>query len=240
MPVITIKKNNTYTVDDLFQWDTNRILEIYGLNFSSLPEIHFANSRTVKAIVKQAEEIENGGFRVEIPNSFLETATPIRVYLCDHEGEEFISRFSFSINVKARPKPEDYFAEDDEKIYSYNALENLVRTTASELKTENAQYRNEMDSNFSEAMEELKNTPAANADAVDGFHAEDFELIAKPGKTVFNPDGSITTDYDDGSKETTVFNADGSITTTRNTLELGVKTETTRFNADGSITVTAN
>lgn len=151
MPVITIRKNNTYTVDDLYQWDTGRVLEIYGLDSSALPEIHFANARMDKAIVKQTTKSENGAIRVEIPNMLLETATPIRVYICGYEGEEFFSRYSLSINVKARPKPEDYFAEDDEKIYSYNALENLVNNTVVNIET---QY-NEVDAKYTEAVANL-------------------------------------------------------------------------------------
>lgn len=281
MTVVTIKKNNTYTADDLFQWDANRVLEIYGLNLAALPEIHFANGRMSKAIVKQATSYENGVIKVEIPNILLETAIPIRVFVCIYEGEEFISRYSLTINVKARPKPEDYIAEDDEKIYSYNALENLVNNTVINLKAENAAFHDEMIAEIDTLCKELKtdvgdmcdqlktsvnntcnnaisqvnktcsdtisqvrniveNTTISEADTLDGYNAEDFEFSSKPGTTVFNSDGSITTTYNDGSSETVVFNSDGSITTTRSTLELGVKTETTRFNDDGSITVTVD
>ena len=248
MSVITIRKNNTYTADDLFQWDTNRVLEIYGLNFSVLPEIHFANARMSKAIVKQATSYKNGVIKVEIPNFLLETAVPIRVFVCTYEGEEFVSRYSFTINVKARPKPEDYFAEDDEKIYSYNALENLVNDTLVNLRAEQNTFHTniiaEVDHRCDDAIAEMRNivenATIAEADTLDGYNAEDFAFVSKPGKTVFNSDGSITTTYNDGSRETVVFNEDGSITTTRKTLELGVKTEITRFNADGSITVTVS
>lgn len=269
MPVITIRKNNTYSADDLFQWDTNRSLVIYGLNLSVLPEIHFANSKMDKAIVKQAVS-DNDAFKVEIPNSLLETAIPIHVWICYYENDEFISKYAFKILVKSRPKPEDYFAEDDEKIYSYNALENLVNNTIVNLQTENEDFHTNMTAEVERLCNQLKNdveksnqntvsqvnqsnkntenqvkyllenTEISNADEVDGYHAEEFVFASKSGTTVFNSDGSITTTYTDGSSEKIVFNADGSITTTRNTLSLGVKTETTTFNADGSITVTAN
>jgi hypothetical protein len=257
MPIITIQKNNTFKIDNIYQWDSNRILEIYGLNLSVLPEIHFANAKMSKAVVKQATENTDGVIRVTIPNFLLESAIPIRVFVCTYNGEEFISRYAFTINVIARPKPEDYIAEDDEKIYSYNALENLVNNTVVNLREENTAFRNEVseeidtrfkqietsvqttcDETVSQVREIVENATIANADTVDGYHAEDFVFASKSGTTVFNPDGSITTTYKDGSKETVVFNEDGSITTTRNTLELGVKTETTRFNDDGSITVT--
>lgn len=258
MAVITINKNNTYTANDLFQWDANRILEIYGLTLQSLPEIHFANARMSKAIVKQAS-YDNGVIKVEIPNILLETAIPITAYVCGYDGVEFISRYSLTINVKARQKPEDYIAEDDEKIYSYNALENLVNNTVVNLKKENdilydnvikkvnekydetiSKMNTAMANAISDMREIVENATIAEADILDGYNAEDFVLASKGGTTVFNSDGSITTNYDDGSKETVVFNSDGSITTTRNTLETGVKTEITRFNANGSITVEVN
>ena len=259
MPVITVRKNNTYTANDVFQWDTDRILEIYGLNLSVLPEIHFANAHMGKAIVKQTTLTENGAIRADIPNILLETPSPIRIFICTHEGTEFISRYSLTINVKARPKPEDYFAEDDEKIYSYNALENLVLNTIVNLKAENETFRESMIAEIEEICTQLKNlvnkthsdtlsevqdiinnTSISDADTLDGYNAEDFEIVNKPGVTVFNSDGSITTTYNDGSSERVVFNSNGSITTTRNTLELGTKTETTVFNSDGSITVTVD
>lgn len=248
MSVITVKKNNTYTADDLFQWDTNRVLEIYGLSLSDLPEIHFANSQMSKAIVTQATSYTNGVIVVTIPSVLMEKAIPIRVFVCEHRGEEFISKYAFTLNVKARPKPEDYIAETYSKKYSYNTLENLVNNTLINLKAENNTFHDEVISEVNErcnnAVSEMRdiidNTAIANADTLDGYNAEDFEFSSKPGKTVFNSDGSITTTYNDGSTETTVFNEDGSITTTRNTLELGVKTETVRLNADGSITVTVS
>lgn len=234
MSVLTIKKNNTYTVDDLYQWDTNRELVIQGLKFLSLPEIHFANGRMSKAIVKQATSYDNDVIKVMIPNVLLETAIPIRVFICTRDGDEFVSRYSLTINVKERPKPEDYIADNDEKIYSYNALENLVNDTVINLRSELEDFKSAM---HEETREIINTTTIADADTVDGYHAEDFVLASKPGRTVFNSDGSITTTYNDGSSEKVVFNSDGSITTTYNTLELGVKTETIKFNADGSISV---
>lgn len=251
MSVVIIRKNNTYLVNDLFQWDTNREIEIYGLNLSAIPEIHFANGQMNKAIVKQATSYEDGVVTVTIPNVLLESASPITVFVCTHENGEFISKYSFVINVKSRPKPDDYIAtigEDEEKIYSYNALENLVNNTIVNLKAENNIFRDEMisevnnicDNAVSEMRLIVENAEIANADTLDGYNAEDFVLTGKAGTTVFNSDGSITTTYNDGSSEQIVFNADGSITTIRNTLEMGVKTETTKFNNDGSITVTVD
>jgi hypothetical protein len=245
MVVVNVNKNNTYTIDDVFQWDKNRILTINGLNFTYVPEIHFAKNNMDLALVKQATIDKDGIAQVEIPNSLLETATPIKVYVCSHSGEEFISRYVFIINVKARVKPADYIAEDDEKIYSYNALENLVHDTVINLELSNQKLQADIIAEVEALNERTKqdvtnivnNAKITDAHTLNDYHAEDFVLVSKPGTTVFNSDGSITTNYDDGSSETVVFNEDGSITTTRNTLEMGIKTEVTKFNSDGSITV---
>lgn len=239
MAVVTINKNNTYTATDVYQWDKNRTLEIYGLNFTSTPEIHFVNSGLDLAIVKQSKIDENGVVRVEIPNSLLEVAKPITVYICTYNGEEFISRYSFTLNVKGRVKPADYIEEDENrKIYSYNALENLVNDTVVNLELSNEKFHDDLIAEVKAEVNNILNTVnIANADSVDGYHAEDFVFSIKAGTTVFNRDGSIVTTYTDGSKETTVFNADGSITKTIVTKDIGTKTETTLFNADGSITI---
>lgn len=239
MAVVTINRNNTYTATDVYQWDRNRTLEIYGLNFTSAPEIHFVTSSLELAIVKQSRIDETGVIRVEIPNILLEEAKPITVYICVYNGTEFISRYSFTLNVKGRTKPADYIEEDSyRKIYSYNALENLVNNTVINLELSNKEFRDDLIAEVKEVVTDIFNTTTiADADTLDGYHAENFVFNTKAGTTVFNRDGSIVTTYTDGSKETTVFNVDGSITKTIVTKEIGTKTETTLFNTDGSITV---
>lgn len=245
MPVVTITRDNKYIATDVYQWDKNRILEIYGLTFDSLPEIHFYNGSTPEALVKQATIDKTGTIRVEIPNSLLEVAKPLNVYICFHNGEEFTSKYHITINVRGRVKPADYIAEDDEKIYSYNALENLVNETVINLERDQAAFHESMITEFEEfkthilqeTRDIIENTAIADANTLDGYHAEQFEFSGKGGRTVINSDGSITTFYDDGSRETVRRNEDGSFTTTRNTLELGVITETVKVNDDGSISV---
>lgn len=64
-----------------------------------------------------------------------------------------------------------------------------------------------------------------------GAISED-DAFAKAGTTTFKADGSIETNYDDGTSERTVFNEDGSITATRYVNGVAVEVATTTFEGD--------
>lgn len=126
-----IVQANRYTVDSLYQWDINQELKIHGLSVPSIPEIHFTNDTMDKAIVKQSIMDDAGVITVDIPNSLLQKAYKINVYVCIREGDSFKSLYLITIPVKARNKPNDYTIEvSDEEVYSFNKLENeLVNFT---------------------------------------------------------------------------------------------------------------
>ncbi len=120
-------ENDRYTVDSLYQWDLNQVLEIYGLSLASIPEIHFTNETMDRAIVRQATMNAAGVISVEVPNSLLQKPYKITAYVCIYEGDTFRSLYAIVIPVTARKKPNDYTIEDnDGEIYSFNALENKV------------------------------------------------------------------------------------------------------------------
>lgn len=129
MAIVVVNKN-IYKVDSLYQWDNNQVLEIQGLSLPTIPEIHFTNDAMDKAIVRQATMDDKGIITVEIPNSLLQKPYKITAYVCIYEDETFKSLYKLEIPVKARKKPMDYTIEDnDNEIYSFNALENLVNNT---------------------------------------------------------------------------------------------------------------
>lgn len=128
MGVVTVDKN-TYTVDPLYQWDKDQVLEIRGLSLPRIPEIHFSNDAMDKAIVRQATMDTAGVIRADIPNSLLQKPYKVKAYVCIYEGKSFETLYKLEIPVKARTKPGDYTLEDDEEVYSFNALENLVNNT---------------------------------------------------------------------------------------------------------------
>jgi hypothetical protein len=117
---------NSYVTDSLYQWDLNQDLVINGLNLPTAPEIHFSNANMERAIVRHST-LESGVVTVRIPNSLLQSAPPIKVYVGIYEGETFKVIEKIEIPVIARERPSDYRIEDtDEEIYSFNELNTKI------------------------------------------------------------------------------------------------------------------
>jgi hypothetical protein len=83
-----------------------------------------------RAIVRQATKSSSGVITVDVPNSLLQKPYTIRAFICIYEGETFKTLYKIEIPIKARKEPNDYtFEDDNNEIYSFNALENLVNNT---------------------------------------------------------------------------------------------------------------
>lgn len=132
-----IVNNGRYTVEPLYQWDTNQVLEIRGLSLSSIPEVHFAHEEMERTIVRQATMDDAGIITVLVPNSLLQKAYTIKAYICIQQGDSFNTLYTISIPVKPRKKPSDYTIQIDEDIYSFNKLENLINNAINNI---NADY----------------------------------------------------------------------------------------------------
>lgn len=117
MATISITKEKQ-SVDTLFQWDTNQILEISGIYTSVIPEIHFAYDSSPIAIVQQATVDITGTILAEIPDFLLEKPNKINVYVCTESGDKFQTLKKFEIPVKSRPKPADYVPDEKEYVYA--------------------------------------------------------------------------------------------------------------------------
>jgi len=125
MSIVTVTKN-TYTVESLYQWDKDQVLKIRGLSLPAVPEIHFTNAAMDKAIVRQASMDAAGVITADIPNSLLQKPYKVKAYVCIYSGSTFETLYKVEIPVVARAMPADYTLEDDQEVYSFNALENKV------------------------------------------------------------------------------------------------------------------
>ena len=125
MSKIEINKDR-YTVEPLYQWDLNQVLNIYGVNVMD-PEIHFTNDATVRSIGVRPIVNAEGVITVDIPNSFLQKAGQLIVYVCGYEDATFKTYFKIVVPVKVRPRPADYTLDaNDGEYYSFNALTKRV------------------------------------------------------------------------------------------------------------------
>ncbi len=143
MSVVRVE-NERYTVDPLYQWDVNQVLEIRGLSLPSVPSIHFTNETMDKAIVRQAAMDGAGVITVDVPNSLLQKPYKIKAYICIYEGDTFETLYLIEIPVKSRKKPSDYTLEGDTEVYSFNALENLVNNAVIKFTVDNSSLKNEV------------------------------------------------------------------------------------------------
>lgn len=116
----------TYVTDSLHQWDLNQVLQVSGLNLDVVPEVHFSNANTDRAIVRQAT-MANHVVSVDVPNSLLQEPLRIYAHIGIYAGKTFKVVELVEIPVKPRKRPADYQIQDsDEEIYSFKALENKI------------------------------------------------------------------------------------------------------------------
>lgn len=116
----------TYVIDSLHQWDIDQVLTVTGLNLTNVPEVHFSNSNTGRAIPAQASLV-NHVVSVKIPNALLQDPLRIHAHIGVYEGTTFKVVEHVEIPVIPRKRPEDYQIEDtDEEIYSFKRLENQI------------------------------------------------------------------------------------------------------------------
>lgn len=104
--------NNTYTVENLWQWDRGQELEISGLSLSVTPEVHFFHDGDESAIVRRATKDANGVIRVKVPASLLEKPYRIHAMICFYDGNSFKSLAGVVIPVRGRARPGAYEEED--------------------------------------------------------------------------------------------------------------------------------
>lgn len=125
-----------YTVDSLYQWDTNQELKIYGLSMVD-PEIHFTNEAMGGSIVVDCTVDESGVISVKVPNSLLQYKYSIVAYIAGFEGDTFKTYHKVTIPVKARKRPGDYtLSLSDNEVYSFQAMNRRIADIEAEIEFE--------------------------------------------------------------------------------------------------------
>lgn len=161
---------STYITDSLHQWDINQTLEVTGLNLTTAPEVHFSNSTSGRAIVRQAT-LSRQVVSVKIPNSLLQEPHRIFAHIGVYEGDTFKVVELIEIPVQPRKRPEDYQLTDaDEEVYSFKRLENLLANKATKEQVANLIAAN--------------NDTDGNSELVDVRYGEDGKTYASAGEAV--------------------------------------------------------
>lgn len=191
MANVKVEKNR-YTVDTLYQWDLNQVLEIYGLSLPAVPEIHFTNDAMVRAVRRFATMDAAGVIRAEVPNAMLQTTAAIKALVCIREGEVFKTYHEIRIPVKARVKPADYTITDEDDIYSFLALENLVYDTVvkMEASTVAAETAAQQAANIATNAQTVATAAAATANSI-AATANNAQTIATNAQNVANTKATV-------------------------------------------------
>lgn len=179
MAIVKVE-NKSYTVEPLYQWDLNQVLEIRGLSMHATPEVHFTNEIMARAIRRFATMDATGVIRVEVPNALLQTTCRIKALVCIREGEVFKTYHELQIPVKGRAQPADYTITDDQDIYSFLELENLVRDSVASMEKSNAEAKRQASAatNTANAAATTANAAATTANGI-AADAADAKRIAE-------------------------------------------------------------
>lgn len=127
MAKVTVK-NNCYSVESLYKWDTGQEIEIHGLSLDVTPQVHFAHEGDSLAIVQPASMDASGVIRAAVPDILLQSTARLCAYVCTEQGDEFKTLYKIVIPVIGRAKPADYQPDDTAYIYAMLAMDLEVVT----------------------------------------------------------------------------------------------------------------
>lgn len=103
----------------LYQWDVNQDIEVSDVDTTGNPVFHFVNCHTGTALVVEPTLADNK-FTVHIPNELLTRAETIKGYMYYETSEDGRrTKNPFEISVEARPMPDDYIFEDDDRYVTF-------------------------------------------------------------------------------------------------------------------------
>lgn len=105
------------TYEKIYQWDTNKVLEVKPCAEYTVAEVHFQHCGKEDALVVEIYE-EEGRSLAKLPNILLQSSAPIKAWLTD--GEKTIC--GQILTVIQRAKPADYVYTETE-VKRYESLE---------------------------------------------------------------------------------------------------------------------
>ena len=129
------KGSNFANVYNLYQWDYGQSLEIKGLDIHDNVWVQFSMNVSGGNAIPVVTEVNDGVITANIPAFVFEKETSQNynayafVYVSNDDSGETVK--VIKLNIKARPKPEDYVYTEPEK-QRYEILENLIKSFLNE------------------------------------------------------------------------------------------------------------
>lgn len=140
----------SYTTDQVYQWDQNHTLRIVGLNLDYAPAIHFANKKSTEAIVVHSTK-DGEDITAPIPNLLLQEPYNIIAYIHIYDVEDENAKTIEVINIPLikRIKPSEYQFEDNSDIMNFERLEtdiaDFIATMTEDFETYKAELQEEIE-----------------------------------------------------------------------------------------------
>ena len=125
------KGNNFANVYNLYQWDYGQTIEIKDVETNGNVCVQFSMDQLGGNAVPVVTEVKEGSIIAKIPSFVFEKETTQNynayafIYVTDADSGETVK--TIKLNIKARPKPEDYIYTEPEK-QKYEILENLIKS----------------------------------------------------------------------------------------------------------------
>lgn len=142
------------TVTNLTQWDTNQDLYIEANTFNKIPQFHFCNKNSEKALVVRAI-VEDELLKISIPNILLVEPYSITIYAYVSELEDDVKIGKtveyVQLPVRPRPEPDSFTYENNVDIIDLQTIADEIVALNNEMRlSENLRIQSENERNEAE------------------------------------------------------------------------------------------
>lgn len=149
-------------IHNFTQWDVNQTITVKDLEFEGTPIFHFSNKDCNRALGVKSIINENGSITAKVPNSLLQKALPLEIYLYIKTNQSGTTIHHSTIEVNSKPKPIDYeYTNNVDVVY----IENIVN----EIK----ELKKNLQSSVNDVIAKLENGEFNGKDGVNGTDGKD-------------------------------------------------------------------
>lgn len=113
-------------IHNFTQWDVNQTITVKDLEFEGTPIFHFSNKNCNRALGVKPTINEDGSITAKVPNSLLQKALPLEIYLYIKTNQSGTTIRHSTIEINSKPKPVDYeYTNNVDVIYIENIVDKI-------------------------------------------------------------------------------------------------------------------